>query len=92
MSHIHGHAFDLTEADAELQGLDTRKSFNGQILFIRIALIINVFADTANTVSAHFGFTSVCVEDTHFEIRDGGRRYVDHSVRAGTEMPLGKLC
>ena len=90
-SHIDSHACDLPHVDVKLQGLNARKRLNGQACFIGISLVVNIFANAANPVSAHFSLTSVCVENAHFEIRDGRRRYVDHSVRACTEVSIGKL-
>ena len=59
--------------------------------FPGISFLINILANTADAVAAHTGFAAVGVENAHFEVRNGGLGYPDHTIGTGTEMPLRQL-
>ena len=69
---------------------DSRKRLYFKVSFIGITFIVNVFAHAADSVTAHFRFASVCIENAHFKIRRRGRRNINHTVRPRSEMSFGK--
>ena len=70
--HLDGYTLNFfpISGKVEVQHLDSRKRFQPDSRFRCKTILKKVFADTTAGISAHLGFRTVGVEDSHLEICD----------------------
>ena len=89
LAHVYGSGRHLAALYGQIECADARQRFDRQVRFVGVALVKNVFSHTADAVAAHFRFTAVGIEDTHFEVGNSRRRNQNNPVRADAEMAVG---
>ena len=74
-----------------IDGFDTGERFQRKSCFIRQTFIINILGDTSAPITAHLGFRSISVKNTHFKIRNV--RFTDHdqAITANTKTSVADI-
>ena len=91
-SHIDSCSQHLSVPAGKLQLLHFSEALHGNFRFpVRHSVIIDILADTANSVPAHAASRPVLVVHFHFKIRLFRRIDKDHSVAADSEMQSREL-
>ena len=90
---VCGDIHNIAVFDCQMNFLDSAECFDSEIGFGGKPLHINQLAGASQSVSAHLGFASVGIENSHSEIGNCRRTYHDHAVTADTFVSVGnKTC
>ena len=87
-AHVHPHQPHLALFHGKAQFANARRGFHREFLRAGKLLFIQVFADAANAVAAHFRFRAVGIEDTHPKVGFFRRAHEDEPVPTHAETPV----
>src|SRR3972149_6307786 len=87
-SHVDSRTRHFPIRCKKLDCLNTCQGFYGEWILLGDFVIVHIFCNTANTVSAHLRLAAVGIEDTHLAICRLRRQYKDKPVRPYAKMPV----
>ena len=90
-AHIHADGLHPAVLNVEFEPFDAGKRIDrDRRPSVYHVVVVQVFADAADAVSAHPALRAVRVENPHLRVRPVGWRYQDDTVAADAEMRLAQ--